>query len=315
MNYVLSRLIRQFIPVAFVASIAIFVLIDQLPGDPAAIALGETASPEAVAAMREELGLNRPLPIRYLDWLRHSAQGDLGRSILGKPVTDLLTSTIPPTVFLAVMAFTLGNVTGVLLGVAAGVGRGTWIDATISAFTSLLIAVPSFVSGLLILLVFSVRVEWFPSAGYVALTDDPRDALMHVALPTIALAGVIAAVVSRFTRHSIIETMQNDFIRTARAKGLHNRRVVFGHALKPSLLPVVTIIGLQLGGLIGGTIVIEQVFTWPGMGRLLIGSINAKDYPTVQAITMLLVGTYLLFNLLTDLAYGWLDPRVRSALN
>ena len=312
MNYVASRLIRQFVPVVFIASILIFALAEFLPGDPAVIALGETATPEAVAAMRHEMGLDRPMPERYVRWLGSALTGDLGRSTTGKSVTDLVKASAPPTFELAVVAFTLGNILGVALGVIAGIYRGKLPDAAIGIFTSLVIAVPSFVAGLLILLVFTVWVSWFPSAGRVGLTENPVEALKYLALPALSLGGIVAAVVCRFTRQSIVDTLTNDYIRTARAKGLNERRVIIGHALKPSMLPVVTIIGVQLGGLIGGSIVIEQVFTRPGMGRLLIGAVNTKDYPTIQAITLLLVSTYIIFNLVTDLLYAWLDPRLRA---
>ena len=309
----MSRLIRQFIPVVFIASILIFGLAEFLPGDPAVIALGETATPEAVTAMRHEMGLDRPLPERYVRWLGSALTGDLGRSTTGKSVTDLVKASAPPTLELAIVAFTLGNLLGVTLGVIAGVYRGKLPDAAIGVLTSLVIAVPSFVAGLLILLLFTVWVSWFPSAGRVSLTENPLEALKYLALPALSLGGVVAAVVCRFTRQSIVDTLTNDYIRTARAKGLRERRVIIGHALKPSMLPVVTIIGVQLGGLIGGSIVIEQVFTRPGMGRLLIGAVSSKDYPTIQAITLLLVATYIVFNLITDLLYAWLDPRLRAA--
>ena len=311
MSYVLSRLVRQFVPVVVVASILIFALAELLPGDPAAIALGETATPEAVQAMRHEMGLDRPLPERYGRWLLDAFTGDFGRSTTGKSVTDLISASAPPTLELAIVAFAFGNILGIVLGILAGIYRGGPIDVGIGVLTSLVIAIPSFVSGLLILLVFTVSVSWFPSAGRVSLLADPLEGAKYLVLPTLALGSAVAAVVSRFTRQSIVDVLTNDFIRTARAKGLSGRAVVIRHALKPSMLPVVTIIGLQLGGLIGGSIVIEQVFTRPGMGRLLIGAVNSKDYPTIQAITLLLVTTYILFNLITDLLYAWLDPRLR----
>jgi peptide/nickel transport system permease protein len=311
MDYVVKRLTKQFVPVVFISSVLIFALMELLPGDPAVIILGETATPQAVAALRQEMGLNKPLPERYVLWLRDSLTGDFGRSVTGKQVSQLVHASLPPTLELAVVAFTLGNVLGITLGVIAGINRGKVLDITIGILASLLIAVPSFIAGLLILLVFSVWLGWLPSAGRVALGDNPIEWLKHVALPALSLGGIIAAVVSRFTRQSIVDTLTSDYIRTARAKGLSERAVILRHALKPSMMPVVTIIGIQLGGLIGGTIVVEQVFTWPGMGRLLVNSILSRDYPAIQAITLLLVMSYLAFNLLTDLAYGWLDPRLR----
>ncbi len=315
MNYVLARLVRQFFPTVFVASILIFMLAELLPGDPAVIALGETATPDAVAALRHEMGLDRPLPERYIRWLGSALTGDFGRSTTGKTVTDLLKTTLPATLELAFIAFTIGNTLGLAMGITAGITRGKLPDAVVGVIGSLLIAVPSFVAGLLILLVFAVWLEWFPSAGRVPIFENPLEALRHITLPALALAGVVSAVISRFTRQSIVDVLTNDYIRTARAKGLSERAVILRHALRPSMLPVVTIIGLQLGGLFGGSIVIEQVFTWPGMGRLLIGAVSSKDYPTIQAITLLLVSTYLTFNLLTDLMYAWLDPRLRASMS
>lgn len=311
MNYVLARLLRQFVPVILISSMLIFVLAELLPGDPAVIALGETATPEAVAAKRHEMGLDRPLAVRYVSWLGDAVTGDFGRSTTGKSVTSLIQASAPPTIELAIVAFTLGNLLGLAMGVVAGVYRGKLPDTLVGIAASLIIAIPSFVGGLVILLLFTVKVSWFPSAGRVALTDDPVEAMRYLVLPTLSLSLPVAAVVSRFTRQSIVDVLTHDFIRTARAKGLTQRTVVVRHAIKPSMLPVVTIIGVQLGGLIGGSIVIEQVFTRPGMGRLLIGAVNSKDYPTIQAITLLLVATYIIFNLVTDLIYAWLDPRLR----
>jgi len=310
-NYVVKRLVRQFVPMVLISSVLIFALMQLLPGDPAVIVLGETATPAAVHALSEEMGLNKPLPERYAVWLRDSLTGDFGRSVTGKRVSDLIRASLPSTLELAFVAFTLGNVLGVILGVIAGINRGRVLDVAIGSLASLQIAVPSFIAGLLMLLVFSVWLGWLPSAGRVPLTENPLEWLRHVTLPAMALGGIIAAIISRFTRQSIVGTLSSDYIRTARAKGLRERRVIIGHALKPSMIPVITIIGIQLGGLIGGSIVVEQVFTWPGMGRLLVGSIFSRDYSTIQAVTLLLVMSYLIFNLLTDLAYGWLDPRLR----
>lgn len=315
MNYVLARLVRQFFPTVFVASILIFMLAEFLPGDPAVIALGETATPQAVAALRHEMGLDRPLPERYIRWLGSALTGDFGRSTTGKTVTNLLRTALPATLELAFVAFTIGNTLGLAMGITAGITRGKLPDAVVGVVGSLLIAVPSFVAGLIILLVFAVWLEWFPSAGRVPIFENPISALSHITLPALALAGVVSAVISRFTRQSIVDVLTNDYIRTARAKGLSERAVILRHALRPSMMPVVTVIGLQLGGLFGGSIVIEQVFTWPGMGRLLIGAVSSKDYPTIQAITLLLVSTYLTFNLLTDLMYAWLDPRLRASMS
>lgn len=311
MSYVLSRVIKQFIPVVALASVLIFLLMELLPGDPALLLAGEFATPGQVEVLREEMGLNRPIHERYLSWLANAAQGDFGQSVTGSSVSGLLASAIPPTLELAFVAFIGGNLLGIVLGVIAGVFRGGVPDVAISLFNGLIIAIPSFVAGLIYLLIFVVWLDLFPSAGRASLITDPITALQHLALPAFALGGIIAAVIARFTRQSIVDTLSNDYIRTARAKGLAERAVIIRHALKPSMIPVITVMGIQLGGLIGGTIVIERVFTWPGMGRLLVSSVESRDYLTIQAITLLLVMSYVVFNLITDVLYGVLDPRVK----
>lgn len=314
-QYVLVRLVKQFVPTVLIASVVIFALIDILPGDPAVIALGPSATPEAVTAMRHEMGLDRPFAVRYFSWLADAFRGNFGLSTTGVTVNKLLRGTLPVTVELALVAFALGNLGGIALGVVAGANHGKLLDIVIGVATTCALAIPSFVAGLLLLLAFSVQLGWLPSAGEVAFTQNPVEAAKHLVLPAFALALPIIGYISRFTRQSLVDTLTYDFVRTARAKGLSERVVVFRHALKPSLIPVLTIVGIQLGGLLGGAIVIEQVFTWPGMGRLLIGSVSQKDYPTIETITLLLVAAYLIFNLLTDLAYAWADPRLRSALS
>lgn len=311
MAYIVRTFIRQFIPVVILASIAIFLLMELLPGDPAAALLGAQASGEEVERMREQMGLNRPIHERYADWLFGALQGDFGRSVQGGSAADLIWDATGPTIELAMVAFVGGNLVGLGLGVIAGVFRGRWPDFIITFGNGMLIAVPSFVAGLLYLLIFVVWLDVLPSGGRVPLTEDPVEAIRHLAMPAAALGGIIGSITARFTRQSIVDTLTHDYIRTARAKGLAESRVVTRHALKPSLIPVVTIMGLQIAGLIGGTIVVERVFTWPGMGRLLVQAIDSRDYMTIQAITLLLVMAYVVFNLMTDVLYGLLDPRVK----
>ena len=256
--------------------------------------------------------LNDPFHIQYFKWLGGAVQGDFGISMnKGVPVTDIVTSAFPATIELALFALTYGFVWGIVLGVLAAVNRGGFWDYLSNIWTGYNIGVPSFIAGLLYLLVFAIGFKIFPASGRVPFTEDPIESLRHLALPTLALGSIVAAQISRYTRQSILDTLTEDYIRTARAKGLRERTVMIRHALKPSLIPVVTIMGLQVGSILAGTLVIEQVFTWPGVGRSLVTAVRERDYTLMQAITLMLVMIFLTVNLLTDLLYVGLDPRIR----
>ena len=302
------------LPVAFLASFLVFMVVRLIPGDPAMFAAGgeNQTSEEAMQLARERMGLNDPFHIQYFKWLGGAVQGDFGISMnKGVPVTDIVTSAFPATLELALFAQTYGFVGGSVLGVLAAVNRGGFWDYLSNIWTGYNIGVPSFIAGLLYLLVFAIGFKIFPASGRVPFTEDPIESLRHLALPTLALGSIVAAQISRYTRQSILDTLTEDYIRTARAKGLRERTVMIRHALKPSLIPVVTIMGLQVGSILAGTLVIEQVFTWPGVGRSLVTAVRERDYTLMQAITLMLVMIFLTVNLLTDLLYVGLDPRIR----
>ena len=259
MNYFFHRLITQMLPVAFLASFLVFMVVRLIPGDPAMFAAGgeNQTSEEAMQLARERMGLNDPFHIQYFKWLGGAVQGDFGISMnKGVPVTDIVTSAFPATIELALFALTYGFVWGIVLGVLAAVNRGGFWDYLSNIWTGYNIGVPSFIAGLLYLLVFAIGFKIFPASGRVPFTEDPIESLRHLALPTLALGSIVAAQISRYTRQSILDTLTEDYIRTARAKGLRERTVMIRHALKPSLIPVVTIMGLQVGSILAGTLVI-----------------------------------------------------------
>jgi peptide/nickel transport system permease protein len=314
MQYFVHRLVTQMIPVMILASFLVFMVVRLIPGDPALLASsGENqTSQEAYELARERMGLNDPFHVQYFSWLGNAIQGDFGISMnKGIPAADIIYSAFPATIELALFALTYGFVWGVVLGILAAVNRGGVWDYIASLWTGINIGIPSFIAGLLYLLIFAVQFKILPASGRVPFTEDPLDALKHLALPTIALGSIVAAQISRYTRQSILDTLTEDYIRTARAKGLRERTVMIRHALKPSLIPVVTIMGLQVGGVLAGTLVIEQVFTWPGVGRALVSAVRERDYVMMQGITLLLVIIFLVVNLITDLLYVGLDPRIR----
>ena len=314
MQYFVHRLVTQMIPVMILASFLVFMVVRLIPGDPSLLASsGENqTSQEAYEMARERMGLNDPFHVQYFSWLGNAIQGDFGTSMnKGIPAADIIFSAFPATIELALFALTYGFLWGVILGVLAAVNRGGVWDYIASLWTGINIGIPSFIAGLLYLLIFAVQLKLLPASGRVPFTENPLDALQHLALPTIALGSIVAAQISRYTRQSILDTLTEDYIRTARAKGLRERTVMIRHALKPSLIPVVTIMGLQVGGVLAGTLVIEQVFTWPGVGRALVSAVRERDYVMMQGITLLLVIIFLVVNLITDLLYVGLDPRIR----
>jgi peptide/nickel transport system permease protein len=310
-GYVLSR-IAQAIPVLFLASIGVFLVLRLVPGDPATMLAGQDATPAQVQQIREELGLTDPLPVQYARWIDHLAHGNLGKSVSsGLSVSHLLALSFPPTLELAIAAYIVALLVGIPLGVLAGARpRGIW-DWVLSGYSVFTLGVPHFMSGILMLLVFTVWLHWLPTAGRVAFTSNPLESIRYLALPAIALGSGVAAVLARYTRTALADVMDMDFIRTARAKGLEPRVVVVRHALRNALVPVITISALQIGGLLAGAIVIEQVFTRPGLGRLIINAINTRDYVVIQSTLVIFVAIFVVVNLVADLAYGLADPRVR----
>lgn len=311
--YVLRRLLLM-VPVAFLVTIGVFMLIHLSPGDPALIILGEDRTPQAIAAVHQQLGLDKPLYVQYVIWLNHIVHGDWGRSITThEPVATAITERLPATLELGIVALTWSLLVAIPLGTIAAVRRGSLADQVVTGITVAGVSIPNFFIGIVLIFFLSVTLRLFPFGGYVPFTADPLESLRHVLLPAIALGTAGAAINMRFTRSSMIEVLNQDFIRTARAKGASGRRVVYVHALKNALIPVVTIVGLQIGGIIEGAVVTETVFTWPGVGRLAVESIFNRDYTVVQGIVLIAAFSYMTANLLVDLVYAWLDPRISFA--
>jgi len=313
--FVLRRLL-QAIPVVFLASVGVFLMLHLLPGDPAIMISGGDASPQVIEAVREDLGLNKPLPVQYVIWVEHVLRGDLGKSILSKiPVSQLIMQRAPATMELALAGEILTILIGLPLGVIAAVKQRTRADWGITSFISLGLAIPNFWLGILLIILFAVTLGWMPPGGRGDFGRDPLTALKFIALPAITLALPAAMNLSRLTKASVLEVLYEDYVRTAWAKGLDGKRVVIGHVVRNSLIPVITAIGLEFGRLLGGAIVVESVFAWPGLGTLMLQSIQNRDYIIVQTGLLLLVGVFIVVNLLTDIAYGFLDPRIRLSAN
>ncbi len=308
--FVVRRLL-QGVPVLLLASIAVFLVLRLVPGDPATSLAGPDATPQRVEEIRGQLGLNDSLPVQYVRWLGQLLRGDLGTSIRGIEVSRLLKDSMPSTLELAVAAYIFALMLGIPLGVMAGAHPRTGWDWTLSGFTLISIGIPSFLTGILLLWLFGVQLSWLPTSGRVSFFSNPGQSLEHLLLPAYALGANLAAVLGRYTRTSVAEIMGQDYIRTARAKGLAGRQVVVSHALRNALVPVVTITALQVGAVLAGAVVVEQVFTRPGMGRLVVEAIQNRDYVVVQSTLVVLVTIFVLVNLSADLAYGFLDPRIR----
>ena len=311
--YILRRLLLM-VPVAFLVTVGVFMLIHLSPGDPALIMLGEDRSPQAIAQIHHELGLDQPLYVQYGIWLDHIAHGDWGRSVTThEPVARAITERLPATLELGITALIWSLLVAIPLGTIAAVRRGSLADQVATGITVAGVSIPNFFIGIVLIFLLSVTLRLFPFGGYVPLLENPLESLRHVALPAIALGTAGAAINMRFTRSSMIEVLNLDYIRTAWAKGASWRRVVFVHALKNALIPVVTIVGIQIGGIIEGAVVTETVFTWPGVGRLAVESIFNRDYTVVQGIVLVAAFSYMFANLLVDVVYAWLDPRISYA--
>jgi peptide/nickel transport system permease protein len=311
--YVVRRLLLM-LPVAFLVTVGVFMLIHLSPGDPALVMLGEDRSPQAIAQIHQQLGLDKPLYTQYFIWLSHIVRGDWGRSVTThEPVASAITDRLPATLELGIVALTWSLLVAIPLGTIAALRRGSLTDQVATGITVAGVSIPNFFIGIVLIFFLSVTLRLFPFGGYVPFTTDPIESLRHVVLPAIALGTAGAAINMRFTRSSMIEVLNHDYIRTARAKGASWRRVVFVHALRNALIPVVTIIGIQIGGIIEGAVVTETVFTWPGVGRLAVESIFNRDYTVIQGIVLIAAFSYMTANLLVDLLYAWLDPRISYA--
>jgi peptide/nickel transport system permease protein len=310
-RYVARRVAALAATLLFVSAL-IFVVVRVLPGDPAALIMGTEGSPEAAARLREAMGLNRPLPVQYVEWLGGALRGDLGRSIqYDLPVGQLIVSRLPVTLPLALLAALFMIAAAVPLGIYAATHHRRAGDYAAMILSQIGISIPQFWSGLLLILFFSVHLGWVRSGGFEGWASGLGAALRSLLLPAVALGLFQAAVLVRATRSAVLDVLYLEYVRTARAKGVSERRVIRVHALRNALIPVVTVAGLQLGQLMAGAIVLESVFALPGLGRLALGAISARDLPVVQGVTLFVASSIVVINFAVDLAYGWLDPRIR----
>lgn len=310
-TYILKRLVGM-VPVLVLVSLVIFSLLHLTPGDPVVVILGEEATPESRDALRRELGLDRPLPIQYGVWLGRVLQGDLGRSIrTHQPVSEAILQRLPVTLELSLLAMVVSLAIALPAGIVAAVRRNSNADLLSTVFSLLGVSMPNFLLAVLLIYVLSLQLRWLPPIGYVNPLEDLGANLKAMIMPAITLGTALAAVVARLTRSTLLEVLNQDYVRTAWAKGLREGVIIQRHAMKNSLIPVVTVVGLQLGNLLGSAIVTETIFALPGVGRLVIDSIFQRDFPLVQGVVLYLALIFLSINLIVDLLYAYLDPRIR----
>jgi glutathione transport system permease protein len=303
LQYIVKRLLG-LIPTLLIVGLLVFLLVHLLPGDPARLAAGPDATPETVQLVRKDLGLDLPLPQQFVRFVTGAVTGDFGRSIRTKrPVAAEIAERFAPTFWLTVWAMAWSVVLGMGIGIVSAVWRNRWPDRVGMTLAVSGISFPAFALGMVLMQVFAVQLNWLPTVG--------ADSWRHYVLPALTLGAAVAAIMARFTRSSFVDILQEDFIRTARAKGLSEPIVVAKHGLRNALIPVVTMMGLQFGFLLGGSIVVEVVFNWPGMGRLLVDAVDMRDYPVIQALVLLFSFEFILINLIVDVLYGLINPTIR----
>jgi len=303
LNYFLKRLLG-LIPTLLIVAVLVFLFVHMLPGDPARLAAGQDANEQTVAMVRAELGLDKPLPQQFVSFFSHMLQGDFGTSIrTRRPVSTEIAERFFPTVMLTITSMVWAVIFGMGIGIVSAVFRNQWPDRLGMTLAVSGISFPAFALGMLLMQIFSVQLGWLPTVGAATWK--------HYILPSITLGAAVAAVMARFTRASFVEVIQEDFVRTARAKGVAEYGVVFKHTLRNALIPVVTMMGLQFGFLLGGSILVEAVFNWPGLGRLLVDSVQMRDYPVIQTLVLLFSLEFILINLVVDVLYGYINPTIR----
>jgi peptide/nickel transport system permease protein len=315
----LTRFLAKRILIAlvqiFVVSVLVFSLTRIMPGDPVILALGteRDIDPAIVTEMRHTLGLDAPVTTQYVKWIaKVVTKFDLGNSIIDQtPVTEYILQRIPRTIELAIAAITIALALGVIFGLIAALKRQTPVDLITTSAAAFGISLPAYVLGTLMVIVFSLNLNWLPASGFVEITEDGMKHFTHLLLPAVAIALGLAASIARQTRSSVLEVLNKEFVQTVRAKGLPERQVIFKHVFRNALIPIVTIVGLQLGNLIGGTVLIEYLFNWPGLSTLLVNSISQRDYPIIQGCILVVSTFYITINMAVDVIYGILDPRVR----
>ncbi|MFC4274906.1 glutathione ABC transporter permease GsiC [Achromobacter aloeverae] len=302
-SYIVKRLLGM-IPTLLLVSVVVFLFVHMLPGDPARLAAGQDADQQTVELMRHELGLDLPMPRQFVRYFQHMMQGDLGTSLRSKrPVTTEIADRFMPTLLLTLTSMVWAVVFGMVIGIVSAVWRNKWPDRLGMTLAVSGISFPAFALGMMLMQVFSVGLGWLPTVG--------ASSWKHYILPSITLGAAVAAVMARFTRASFVEVIQEDFVRTARAKGLSERVVVIKHTLRNAMIPVITMMGLQFGFLLGGSIVVETVFSWPGLGRLLVDAVTQRDYPVIQGLVLLFSFEFIAINLAVDVLYGVINPSIR----
>jgi peptide/nickel transport system permease protein len=301
----LAKRLAISIPTIVLVSVAVFLMLHFVPGDPAAVFLGaEPSTPERLAEVRTQMGLDRPLHVQYLSYMGGVLRGDFGRSLhYNRTVTDQIVRALPSTLELTLAAMAIATIIGFALGITAAIHHNTWIDSVAMGFALIGLSMPIFWSSLVLIMVFSIQLQWFPAIG--------QGGIERLVLPATALGVISASVLARMVRSSMLEVLSQDYIRTAVAKGASRRNVIYGHALKNALIPTITILGLQFGNLLSGTVISETIFSRLGIGKLYIDSLLLKDFPTVQGVTLFIAAAYVLVNLLVDVSYAFIDPRIR----
>jgi peptide/nickel transport system permease protein len=312
LSYIVNRLIGM-VAVMFIVATVVFIIIRVTPGDPAAVMLGPDAQPSDIVELRAKLGLDQPLPVQYVGWLGQIAVGDLGQSIfLNQPVLEAIGDRAEPTLMLTLLSMLIAVAIALPVGIASAVWRGSLLDQSVLTVSMLTASIPSFWLGLILMQIFSVKLGWFPVAGYGGPGASFLDRMTHLVLPAIVLGLVNSALITRFTRASMLDVLNDDYVRTARAKGLPEWRVVLKHALKNALIPILTVIGLTTALLVSGAVVTETVFGLPGVGNLVVNGVLRRDYPVIQGALLVIAALYVLINLVIDLLYLFVDPRVRT---
>jgi peptide/nickel transport system permease protein len=309
----LARRLLQIIPTLFFVSVLIFSLQQLLPGDPALVMAGEERDPAVIAQIRQQYRLDQPLPVQYVYWVKGVLSGDLGESLRIKvPVKDLILQKLPVTIQLATMAIIIAVLIGITAGIISAVKKGTVWDYAANLFALWGISTPNFWLGIMLIFLFSIKLGWLPPSGYVSLAEDWRASLAATIMPAFVLGNAIAAILMRHTRAAMLQVLESDYIRTARAKGLLERSVILKHAMRNALTPVITLGALELGTLLSGAVLTEQIFTIPGFGKLIVDAVFNRDYAVVQGVVLVTATAYITLNLLADLAYVLINPRLRS---
>ncbi|WP_216322001.1 ABC transporter permease [Deinococcus aestuarii] len=310
-QFAIRRLLSA-LPTLLVVTVLVFGMVQLLPGDPARLLLGEEATPAAVAELRRSLGLDRPVPEQYFRWLGDVARLDLGASVKDNTsVGGLIADKLPTTLQLAVFAMLISLLIALPAGILGAMRQNSWVDRLLTLLALSGISLPSFFLGILLIYLFSIRLAWIPASGYVPFLEDPGRNLLLLLLPAVTLGVPTAAVLTRYLRSSMLEVMTQDYVRTAHAKGVTGGRVMFKHGLRNALIPVITAFGLQLGGLLGGAVITEQIFSVPGFGRLLVDAVFTRDLPVIQGVVLVSAVAVFLVSFLVDLAYAAVDPRIR----